>query len=354
MKALVLCGGRGTRLRPLTYSLPKQLLPIANRPILAYVFDHLYAAKIKEVGVIVSPESHPAIKEFLGDGTVWDTRIQYLLQEEPLGLAHAVKVARQFLGDDPFVMYLGDNLLQDGVLPLLNLFQSERVDALIMLKRVANPTAFGVAVLDSQGRVGRLIEKPRDPPSDLALVGVYLFSPRIHQVIDTLKPSWRGELEITDAIQELIESGARVKPVIADGWWLDTGKKDDLLSANHIVLETYCLRQLAGTLKDSPVEGNVNIAATATVTSSRITGPGVIGEGVKIENSWLGPFVSIGDGCVIKNSRVEHSVILKNSVVENVFHISQSLIGREVRVRGNPDTHPNLRLLLSDFSEVEF
>ncbi len=354
MKALVLCGGRGTRLRPLTYTLPKQLIPVANRPIISYVFDHLRAANIREIGVIVSPDSAPRIKDFLGDGNAWDARIHYLLQEEPLGLAHAVKIARRFLGNEPFVMYLGDNLLQDGIVPLINLFNSEKVAALIMLKKVPNPTAFGVAVLDENGQVVRLVEKPKDPPSDLALVGVYLFSPEIHSVIDELKPSWRGELEITDALQQLIARGARVKPVITDGWWLDTGKKDDLLSANHIVLATYCPHRPGGTLTNTEVTGNVDIAASARISNSRITGPSVIGAGVLIENSWLGPFASIGDGCVIKNSRIEHSVILQNSTIENVFHISESLIGREVRVRGNTETRPALRLLLSDFSEVEF
>jgi len=353
MKGLVLCGGRGTRLRPLTYTFPKQLIPVANRPILSYVFDHLAAARIKEVGVIVSPETGAAVQDFLGDGTNWHTKISYIMQNEPLGLAHAVKIAREFLNDEPFVMYLGDNLLQDGITAALNTFSTENVDALIMLKPVKNPSAFGVAVLSEKGDIVRLVEKPKNPPSNLALVGVYLFSPKIHQVIETLRPSARNELEITDAIQALIEQGARVKPVIVEGWWLDTGKKDDLLDANHLVLNTYCPRAIAGTVARSELIGNVSVAPDARIVDSKIYGPTVIGAGVVVEGSTVGPFASIGNNCTIQASHIEGSVVLEKSTIIGVNRITRSLIGRQVKVRANPEKEHDLRLLLSDSSEVE-
>ncbi|MCL6466196.1 MAG: glucose-1-phosphate thymidylyltransferase [candidate division WOR-3 bacterium] len=353
MKGLVLCGGRGTRLRPLTYTFAKQLIPVANRPILSYVFDHLAAARIKEVGVIISPETGPAVQEFLGDGANWNTKICYILQNEPLGLAHAVKIAREFLGDEPFVMYLGDNLLQDGITSALNTFFAENVDALIMLKPVQNPSAFGVAVLSEKGDIVRLVEKPKNPPSNLALVGVYLFSPKIHSVIETLRPSARNELEITDAIQALIEQGARVKPIMIEGWWLDTGKKDDLLDANHIVLNTYCPRAIAGTVAQSELIGNVSIAPDAKIVDSKIYGPTVIGAGAVVETSTIGPYASIGNNCTIRNSHIEGSVVLEKSTIIGVNRITRSLIGRQVKVRANPEKEHDLRLLLSDSSEVE-
>lgn len=353
MKGLVLCGGRGTRLRPLTYTLAKQLIPVANRPILSYVFDHLQVAKIKEVGVIISPETGPAIQKFLGDGSRWNIRIKFILQEEPRGLAHAVKTARNFLGDDSFVMYLGDNLLQDGITSALNIFTSTAVDALVMLKAVENPSAFGVAVLNEAGAIVRLMEKPKHPPSNLALVGVYIFSPKIHSVIDTLRPSWRNELEITDAIQVLIEQGGMVKPVLVDGWWLDTGKKDDLLDANHYVLATYCARNLFGVVDNSEIVGNVALAAGARVTDSKIYGPAVVGTDTTIEKSTIGPFTSIGDNCTVQQSHIEQSVVLEKSTITNVTQLTGSLIGREVKIQGKPGARYNLRLLLSDSSEVE-
>lgn len=353
MKGLVLCGGRGTRLRPLTYTIAKQLIPVANRPILSYVFDHLAVANIREVGVIISPETGPAVQEFLGDGARWNAKVSYIVQKEPLGLAHAVKIARDFLGDEPFVMYLGDNLLQDGIVSALKRFTDENVDALIMLKPVQNPSAFGVAVLSEQGEVVRLVEKPKIPPSNLALVGVYLFSPKIHPVIETLRPSWRNELEITDAIQTLIEKGARVKPVIVDGWWLDTGKKDDLLDANHIVLKTYCTRDIAGVVDHSEVVDNVSVAPDARIVNSKILGPTVIGAGALIEGSTVGPYASIGAECTIRNSRIEGSVVLEKSTIIGVNRITRSLIGRQVKVQANPKKEHDLRLLLSDSSEVE-
>uniref|UniRef100_A0A7C4CCE5 Glucose-1-phosphate thymidylyltransferase n=1 Tax=candidate division WOR-3 bacterium TaxID=2052148 RepID=A0A7C4CCE5_UNCW3 len=351
MKGLVLSGGRGTRLRPLTYTIAKQLIPVANRPILAYVFDHLRDAGIRETGVVISPETGEEIRAFLGDGSNWNMRLEFILQDSPDGLAHAVKVARPFLGNDPFVMYLGDNLLQDGIGDAIAAFAAEKADALIMLKPVPDARAFGVAVIDAAGAVVRLVEKPPQPPSDLALVGVYVFSPRIHQVIAGLKPSARGELEITDAIQQLADSGARVRARILSGWWLDTGKKDDLLDANYIVLDTYCRRSLKGTLEKSTVTGPVTIGPGTQVCNSTLYGPTVIGSGAVIEDSTVGPHCSIADNCTIRRTAVARSVILEHSHIAGVEKLEESLIGRHVRITGQSGR--GLRLLLSDSSEVE-
>ncbi|MEO0085351.1 MAG: glucose-1-phosphate thymidylyltransferase [candidate division WOR-3 bacterium] len=351
MKGLVLSGGRGTRLRPLTYTIAKQLIPVANRPILAYVFDHLRAAGIRETGVVVSPETGDAVAAFLGDGSAWNMKLEFIRQESPDGLAHAVKVARPFLGDDPFVMYLGDNLLQDGVREAIAEFEDAKADAVIMLKQVSDPRAFGVAVLDSSGSVVRLVEKPTRPPSDLALVGVYLFSPRVHRVIAGLKPSARGELEITDAIQQLADSGASVRARVLSGWWLDTGKKDDLLDANYVVLDTYCRSAIEGTVENSNLTGEVEVGPGAQVRNSTILGPTVIGAGAVIESSLVGPHCSIAGNCIVRDSTVVRSVILERSRITGVKRLEQSLIGREVRISGA--SGKGLRLLLSDSSEVE-
>jgi len=353
MKGLVLSGGKGTRLRPLTYTIAKQLIPVANRPILAYVFDHLRAAGISDIGVVISPDTGESVKAFLGDGRAWGAQVTYIMQAEPLGLAHAVKVSRRFLGDEPFVMYLGDNLLQDGVGETVRVFEKEGADAVIMLKRVKSPCSFGVAVLDENGNVQRLVEKPKEPPSDLALVGVYVFSSRVHEIIEQLKPSKRGELEITDAIQRLMETGGKVRARVVTGWWLDTGKKDDLLDANYVVLDTYCQRDVQGATENSVITGRVTVGPGALVRNSTVRGPTVIGANAIIEDSFIGPHTSIGDGCTIRRSGVAHSVILEHSLVEDIKRLEDSLIGRQVIVRTGTGQRGTLRLLLSDSSEVE-
>ncbi len=355
MKALVLSGGKGTRLRPLTYTMPKQLVPVANEPILGYVFRHIQEAGIKEVGVVVSPETQGDVRAFLGKGSRWRVKIQYIVQDEPLGLAHAVKVARPFLGDSPFVMYLGDNLLAQGIKEFMDHFKTSQADALIFLKKVKNPKAFGVAVLDKKGHIVKLVEKPKNPPSDLALVGVYFFSPKIHDAIDKIKPSPRGELEITDAIQQLMRSGRSVKGQILEDWWLDTGKKDDFLAANTIVLDGYVKRDLAGKMDaKSKVDGRVQIHKTARITNSSIRGPVVIGKGCKIVDSFIGPYTTIGNGTHITNSAIEHSVILEKCSISNIPRIEDSLIGREATVvRQNTNHSQALRLLIGDNNVVE-
>ncbi len=352
MKALVLCGGKGTRLRPLTYTIPKQLVPIANRPILGYVFDHLQNAGITDIGVIISPETGDAIKGYLGTGENWHVRLTYILQPQPLGIAHAVKTARDFLGAEPFVVYLGDNLLQDGLTDALTTFVSQNADALVLLKKVPDPRQFGVVVL-KDNKVISLVEKPAQPPSDLALVGVYVFSPKIHPVIERLSYSARGELEITDALQKLIEEKSPVIPKIITGWWLDTGKKDDLLNANQAVLETYCQHLLEGEIKESKVIGAVTVRPGAKIIDSRLIGPVAIGENAVIEDATIGPCVSIEPHCAISSSVIKHSVIMEKSRIINVNFLEKSLIGREVVVKSKlMQIHP-FRLLLSDSSEVE-
>jgi glucose-1-phosphate thymidylyltransferase len=354
MKALVLSGGKGTRLRPLTYTMAKQLVPVANQPILGYVMGHLSQAGIEEVGVIVAPETQREVREYLKNGEKWHFRITYILQERPLGLAHAVKIAQPFLGDSPFVMYLGDNLLGSGICDAIDHFRAEPADALVFLKQVSDPTAFGVAELDKKGEIKRLIEKPRDPPSDLALVGVYLFSPRIHQAISCISPSWRGKLEITDAIQALIEMGATVRGEILKGWWLDTGKKDDFLAANTVVLDEYTRRDILGDIDtESHIEGRVCVSKGAKVIRSEVRGPAIIGTGAEIVDSFIGPFSSIGNGSRILNSVIEHVVILENALVNGVGRIEDSLIGRHAQVTKGQGCTKALRLMIGDHSQIE-
>lgn len=354
MKALVLSGGKGTRLRPITHTLAKQLVPVANEPILGYVFQHLMEASIKEVGVVVAPETQEAVKQYLKDGKRWKLRIQYILQDQPLGLAHAVKTARPFLGSSPFVMYLGDNLLAEGIKDYQEQFFKEKLDAFLFLKEVDNPRAFGVAVLNKKGHIIRLIEKPADPPSNLALVGVYFFSPRIHEAIDRIRPSSRGELEITDAIQELMNMKGTIKGHILEGWWLDTGKKDDFLAANTTVLDDYTKREICGRCDpQSQIIGRVRLDKKSKVVNSVIRGPAVIGEGAQIINSFIGPYTAIGPYSCVVRSVVEHSVLMDHCVVENIARLEDSLIGREARVIQGQNQAKALRLMIGDNAVVE-
>lgn len=353
MKALILSGGKGTRLRPLTYSGAKQLVPVANRPILFYCIDNLVNAGIRDIGIIISPETGQEIREAVGNGKKWNAKITYILQENPAGLAHAVKVARDFLKNSPFVMYLGDNLIGRDITKFVGDFLKRKSDALILLKEVDNPKQFGVAEVSKNGVIKKLVEKPDNPPSNLALVGVYIFSPKIHQAINRIVPSGRGELEITDAIQELIHMGHHVKSFMLDSWWLDTGKKDDLLTANAIVLDEWCKKEIQGTVdKASRILGRVMIGRNSVVKGSTIRGPAVIGEGSVIENSFVGPHTSIGDDVRILNSAIEHAVIMNGSEVLDIERIEESLIGRRVRIyraRG----HKALRLMIGDDSLIE-
>lgn len=352
MKALVLAGGRGTRLRPLTYTMAKQLVPVANRPILHYVMDQVADCRIRDVGVILSPETSAQIRAAL-EPNPWRLRFTWIPQDRPGGLAHAVQTAAPFLGDDPFLMYLGDNLIGQPVREVVTAFEAERSDALILLKAVADPRQFGVAVVGDDGRVVRLVEKPKEPPSHLALVGVYCFSPSVHEAIATLTPSWRGELEITDAIQRLVETGRGVRAVELAGWWLDTGKKDDLLEANRVVLDEWGRREIAGTVDaESRIDGRVQLSDGAVVERSVVRGPAAIGPNAVVRDSFIGPYTSVGESCRIERSQVEHCVILDGSVVEEVERLEDSLIGRNTVVRRLAENHRALRLLIGDDAEV--
>jgi glucose-1-phosphate thymidylyltransferase len=355
MKGLILSGGKGTRMRPITHTSAKQLLPIANKPILFYGIEALKSAGIKEIGIIISPETGGDVKATVGDGSRWGIKIDYILQDEPLGLAHAVKTARPFLGDDTFVMYLGDNLIKDGVAPLVQRFQETKVDAFILLKEVNSPSSFGVAELDKQGHIICLEEKPAKPKSNLALVGVYLFTKNIHKAIDQIRPSRRGELEITDAIQKLIETKNHVGSHILNSWWLDTGKKDDMLEANRVVLDEMSDVSMLGELKDnSRVSGRVHVGAGTVLKDCTVRGPAMIGNNCLLEHSYVGPFTSIGDGARVTHAEIEHSILRENCQILD-FHgrIEDSLIGVNVELTRSKMKPVAFRLMLGDDSKVE-
>lgn len=355
MKGLILSGGKGTRMRPITHTAAKQLLPVANKPILFYGIEALISAGIKEIGIIISPETGNDVRDCVGDGSRWNIKIEYILQDQPLGLAHAVKTARPFLGDDTFVMYLGDNLIKDGVGPLVKRFQEGGSDAFILLKEVPNPSSFGVALLDNEGRILKLEEKPKQPKSNLALVGVYLFHNKIHKAIDAIKPSARGELEITDAIQKLIEMGHRVDSHILRSWWLDTGKKDDMLEANRVVLDEMSEPSIEGNVDGaSKVSGRVSIGKGSTLKNCTIRGPVVIGQDCNLEGTYVGPFTSIGDGAKVSFAEIEYCILRENCQILD-FHgrIEDSLIGLNVELTRSQNKPVAYRLMLGDDSKVE-
>jgi glucose-1-phosphate thymidylyltransferase len=351
MKALVLSGGKGTRLRPLTFTCAKQLIPVANKPILGYVLDQVAATGIKEVGVITAPETGQYVKDYVSDGAKWKLSVDYIPQE-PLGLAHAVKTAQPFLAQDSFVMCLGDNVTGQGLNAFVQKFQKENLDALIILKEVDNPSSFGIAQLDNEGNIVRLVEKPKTPMGNLAIIGTYLFSNKVHKAVARIKPSWRGELEITDAIQEMINLDFKVKAEILDSWWLDTGKKDDILSANAKILDEYVTRDVKGSVTNSTIEGRVKVEADAKIVNSTVRGPCIIGKNTLIENSFIGPYSSIGGNSQVRNSNLEHCVILENVTITDVERLEDSLIGKNAKVTKN---HRNrtIKLHIGDYSEVE-
>jgi len=354
LKGLVLSGGRGTRLRPLTHTAAKQLVPVGNRPILFYVLDNLKSAGVNEAGIVVSPETGNAVREAVGTGEPWGMHVEYILQSAPLGLAHAVKVAQPYLGSDAFVMYLGDNLIGSGISDYRGRFERSDAQASILLKEVENPSSFGIAEVDSQQRVVRLVEKPKEPKSNLALVGIYFFTPAIHEAISRISPSWRGELEITDAIQNLLDAGGEVLSDRIDSWWLDTGKKDDLLTANTVVLDEWVTRRIEGEVDaQSQVTGRVQLGRGSRVINSTVRGPIVVGENVLVENSFIGPFTSIGSGCRIVSSVLEHCVLLENARIEQIDRLEDSLIGKNSVVLKDDKVHQAYRLMIGDDSEVQ-
>ncbi|MCC0176042.1 glucose-1-phosphate thymidylyltransferase [Waterburya agarophytonicola K14] len=355
MKAIILSGGKGTRLRPLTYTGAKQLVPVANKPILWYGIESIVAAGITEIGIIISPETGEEVKTKTGDGDRFGAKITYIRQDEPLGLAHAVKVAQPFLGDSDFVMYLGDNLVQSQLDLFLDKFNSQHLDALTLLCEVENPSSFGVARVDENGKVLELIEKPKNPPSNLALVGVYLFSPEIHHAIASIKPSPRGELEITDAIQHLIDKQKSVASFKLSGWWLDTGKKDDLLAANQIILDDSVESAIEGEVDDqSKLSGRVYIGSGSIVHNSMIRGPVMIGKNCKIENCFIGPYSSIADNTTLIDIDIEHSVVLQGAILEGISdRIVDSLIGERASLKTAPQRPKALRFMIGDDSKIE-
>ncbi|HEY9908534.1 MAG TPA: glucose-1-phosphate thymidylyltransferase [Thermosynechococcaceae cyanobacterium] len=355
MKAIILSGGKGTRLRPLTHTGAKQLVPVANKPILWYGIEAIVAAGITDIGIIISPETGEEVQAKTGNGEQFGANITYILQDKPAGLAHAVKVARPFLGDSPFVMYLGDNLVQNELGQLLNSFKDQKMDALIMLRQVPNPSAFGVAEIDGDGRVLRLVEKPKVPPSDLALVGIYFFANTIHAAIDRIQPSARGELEITDAIQNLIDHQYQVEARQIEGWWLDTGKKDDLLSANQIILDTCLQSGIAGEVDaGSQVVGRVQIGTGSQLINCTVRGPVSIGKNCHLENCFIGPYSSIADSVSLIEVDVEHSVILQGAKIIGIHQrIVDSVIGQRAHLKTAPQRPKALRFMIGDDCQIE-
>ena len=347
MKGLILSGGRGTRLRPLTYTSAKQLVPVANKPVLFYGIESLAAAGIRDIGIVVG-DTQAEIRAAVGDGAAWGVHVTYIEQDAPRGLAHAVLISERFIGNQPFVMYLGDNLLNKGINRFVDEFNREKPAAQILLARVPDPQMFGVAEL-AEGRVVRLVEKPPEPRSDLALVGVYMFSPAVFDAVKTIKPSFRNELEITDAIQTLIE----VRPHIVDGWWKDTGKLEDMLEANRLILDTIERRIEGSVDANSRVEGKVIVEAGAVVEHSVVRGPVIIGARAQIVHAYVGPFTSIMNDAEVRESEIEHSIVLEGSSISNlVARVEDSLIGKNVKIYRLPVKPSAYRFMLGDNSEV--
>jgi glucose-1-phosphate thymidylyltransferase len=351
MKALVLAGGKGTRLRPITHTSAKQLVPIANKPVLFYGLEAIRDAGIVEVGIIVG-DTAAEVREAVGDGSRFGLRVTYIPQEAPLGLAHCVLIARDFLGDDPFVMYLGDNFIIDGIAPLVNEFLALQPDSEVLLTKVNDPTQFGVAELDSSGRIVHVEEKPRNPKSDLALVGVYMFGPTIHDVIGRLTPSWRDELEITDAIGLLIAEGRDVRSHLISGYWKDTGRVEDMLECNRMVLDTL-EAGIHGTVDaDSDIVGRVVVEEGAEVVRSHLVGPLIIGAGARITDSYVGPFTSIGPGCGLVSTEIEYSIVMEGSVISGVGRIRDSLVGKYTDVSPTTFVARAHQMVIGDHSRI--
>jgi glucose-1-phosphate thymidylyltransferase len=351
LKGLILSGGKGTRLRPITHTSAKQLVPVANRPVLFYAIEAMADAGIEEVGIIIAPETGDEIRDAAGDGKRFGVRLTYIVQDEPMGLAHAVLTAEAFLGQAPFVMYLGDNLLQGGIGDLVRAFDDQRPDALILLTPVPDPEHYGVAELNN-GTVVRLVEKPAAPRTDLALVGVYMFTACVHDAARAIEPSARGELEITDAIQYLVDEGRRVDPHIVKGWWKDTGRLEDMLAANRLVLDTIETR-VDGDLIDSRIDGRVVVEEGARLERSSVRGPAIIGAGAQLTDCYVGPYTAVGEGCVIANAEVEHSILLAGSSVHDLDgRMESSLLGRNVKIGRGARQPRAYRFMVGDNSEI--
>jgi glucose-1-phosphate thymidylyltransferase len=352
MKGLILSGGTGSRLRPFTYTTAKQLIPVANQPVLFRVIESIRDAGITEIGIVVGSTADQ-IKEAVGRGGQWGVDITYIQQDQPLGLAHAVKISGDFLGDDRFVMFLGDNVIQGGISGLIKQFASSEWNSQIVLTRVDEPQHYGVAELGDDGRIIRLVEKPKEPPSNLALVGIYMFDHHVMTAVNSITPSWRGELEITDAIQWLVQNGYAVHPYIHRGWWIDTGKARDMLEANSLVLEEMDYKVEGYIDRDSTVGRRVTIESGAEIINSVVRGPSIIGKNTRIINSYIGPYTSIFHNVHIENSEIEHSMVLENSVIQDIdARIQDSLIGRNASITRSPIKPKAHKLMLGDNSIV--
>jgi glucose-1-phosphate thymidylyltransferase len=351
LKGLILSGGKGTRLQPITHTSAKQLVPVANKPVLFYGIEAMVAAGITEIGIIIAPETGDEIRELTGDGSKFGARITYIVQDAPAGLAHAVLTAEDFLGDSSFVMYLGDNLLQGGLVSLADKFRSNEPDAMILLTKVPDPEHYGVAELDGD-RVVALAEKPAEPKTDLALVGVYMFTPAIFEAARAIEPSARGELEITDAIQHLVDSGKNVEPHLVDGWWKDTGRLEDMLQANRLVLDQI-QRRLDGELIDSTVEGRVIVEAGARLENCVVRGPAVIGAGAQLKDAYIGPYTAVGDAVTVERSEVEYSILLEGARIADLSaRLEASLIGKHSQVVQTDGMPRTFRMLVGDKCEI--
>jgi glucose-1-phosphate thymidylyltransferase len=354
LKALVLCAGKGTRLSPLTDSIAKPLIPVANRPILFYVLDQIKKVGITEIAIVVSPDNKEQIQSTVGDGSLWNTQITYIVQIEAKGLAHAVITAEDYLNGSPFLLFLGDNLIEGDLSAFVHKFRKGKCTAFVLLKEVPDPRLFGVAELDSVGKVVRLVEKPKDPKSNLAMVGVYLFTPTIHQATKQIKSSLRGELEITDAIQWLIDHGEEIDSHIVQGWWLDTGKKDDLLAANRVILDGFGKWELKGKVdKNSRVDSRVELGESSLITNSIVRGPVSIARGCQIKNSNIGPYTSIGAGTIIENSHLENDIILEHCRISNLDYLTDSIIGQSTEITGQVSSTKAVGLLIGSRVRIE-
>jgi len=352
MKGLILSGGKGTRLYPLTYTSAKQLIPLSNKPVLVRVIETIKEAGITDIGIVVG-DTGDEIKKVIGTGNRWGVKVTYIQQPAPLGLAHAVKISEAFLGDDRFVMFLGDNVLQGGISNLISQFAKSDYNSQVVLTRVKEPQQYGVAELDDNGQIIRLIEKPKEPPSDLALVGIYMFDPHIFEAVNAISPSWRGELEITDAIQWLVDHQYKVHPYVHHGWWIDTGKPHDMLEANSYVLEELAPKIEGYIDRDSEVDARVSIEKGAEVINSVIRGPAIIGQNTRIVNAYVGPFTSIYHDCIVENAEIARSIVLEESQIRNIKgRIEDSLIGRNVIIHQSPIRPTSFKFTLADNSVV--
>ncbi|OGD54861.1 glucose-1-phosphate thymidylyltransferase [Candidatus Bathyarchaeota archaeon RBG_13_38_9] len=354
MKGLLLAGGHGTRLRPLTFTGNKHMLPIANKPMILYGLEHLVKAGINEIGVILGPIKED-VKKLLGDGSKFGASVTYIDQPEPKGLAHTIMISKDFLGDESFAMYLGDNMLKQGAKPLVEVFKKSAKDCVVAVAKVKDPSSYGIAVFDEDGKIKRLVEKPKEPISDWALVGVYIFNNKIHEVVRKIKPSWRGELEITDAIQHLIDSGANVEFQFVQGWWKDTGKPEDLLEANQLVLQELQSSNKGKVEEGAIVSGIVNFGKDTIIhRRSTIRGPVILGENCEIgPDTYIGPYTSIGNGVTIKNSEIENSIVMDNAHIACGKRIIDSLIGMKANVVCSKDNIPSgVKLILGDMTYV--